>query len=514
MGRNIILFFYPDAKGQYVIPPYAFLYLERTIRDLPLRVVILDETLDHDWEQQVAQLAPEVLLAGTSVVLGDQISGAVRFSERVKQSGDIPVLWGGWFPTWKPAVCLQEPYIDYVITGQGESAFSQLVRHLLEQGNDLQSILKAEIAGLLCKNNTGAVVRNHQEMQGFEVWPEVDYRLIDIRKYFNVNKINGNTVFRYFATAGCPNLCNFCFLSRAWKGQWFAKPIATVISDIRYFLSVAPEIQYIVFEDNNFFYDRDYVMNFCKALIDENIHIRWSASTHIGHFLETFSDDDLNVIKKSGCASIASGAESGDQHILDLLNKNLQVADIIKFVKMVSKHQIASCFSFMVLFPGDPGRDLQKTLKLVMRLIQIDPSFQFFLNIYAPTRRNVFLEKAEEYGYRIPGSMSDFLKFSFDLKHMPWITPALALRMKVFAHFYFRFFSGTFIFNPGGMSPRAYVFALLWWPLIRLRFLFRSTAFPFGGSFYNRFILAEKFSSSPGGSVDKSVLVQYTSIKG
>jgi len=506
--QNIIVFFYPDAKGDYIIPPYAFLYLERAIRDLDLRVVILDEKLDTDWEQQVNKMAPEILMAGVSVVLGNQITGAVHFSGIIKQNGDIPVIWGGWFPTWKPEVCLNEEYADFVVSGQGEAGFSFIVRNLLESKSIVEEINHTTIKNLKFENVRNKVLISQVEAQDFNEWPDIRYDLIDIRKYVSYSE--GKGILRYFATAGCPNRCNFCFLSSSWKGKWFSRPVEKVINDIRYFISESSDIQYIIFEDNDLFHDRNFILSFSHALINNNLNIQWSGSAHIGDFLKTYSEEDIKIMKLSGCRSIASGAESGDQQIIDLLNKNLLVSDIVRFVFLLSRYNITPCFSFMVLFPGNPQKDLLATLKLIMKLIRIDPSLVIFLNIYAPSINNIFLKRAIKSGYRPPESLAGFEKFELKPQNMPWITTSLLKKMKYFGLFYFRFYSkNLFRFSYRYNSLPEYIIHFLVWPFNKIRFYFGITNITFLGWLYCKIFIKKEKEWPANDSLNKSIIIQY-----
>jgi len=62
-----------------------------------------------------------LLCVGISAMAGYQVVDGYHFSKRAKEAfPHIPVIWGGWYPTVSPGQCLESPYIDLVVKGQGE----------------------------------------------------------------------------------------------------------------------------------------------------------------------------------------------------------------------------------------------------------------------------------------------------------------------------------------------------------------------------------------------------------
>lgn len=499
--KDTIVLFAPDAKGQYTIPPYALLYLERAVRDLNLKVIVLDEAHDTNWKSEIQKISHRILIAGVSVILGTQISGAIDFSKAIKTSGNIPIVWGGWFPTWQGPLCLKENYVDFVIEGQGEESFRDLVIWSQKTGVLKKDLVNTDILGLSYILDNQLYRNRNKTHCGFDKWPPVDYALVDMRRYFTKTHAGKGKTIRYFASEGCPNLCNFCFMSRSWKGKWYAKPAASVFNDLKYFISLDSDISHVVFEDNNFFSDKQHVLTLCEGFIKHFPGITWSASAHIGSFLKDYDPHDIQRIRESGCRSIASGAESGDQHILDQLNKKLLIEETEQFVRIVKGYGIVSCFSFMVMFPGNPRKDLIMTLKLVMRLIREDRSFSFFINIYAPAISNNFLHEAMKQGFSLPEDLNGFAKYRFDPLLMPWISKKLVNKLRYFTLFYFRYYSRSDQSHNEPHSGFLKFFLLISRPLIRFRFLLESTNFCLLGMIYSKCFEAVKSEKTKNNSI-------------
>ena len=69
--------------------------------------------------------------AGLTVMGGPQVLTAIEMSRAVRAARpDLPMIWGGYFPTLYPDVALNSDYVDFVVRGQGEETFVELLRVL------------------------------------------------------------------------------------------------------------------------------------------------------------------------------------------------------------------------------------------------------------------------------------------------------------------------------------------------------------------------------------------------
>jgi hypothetical protein len=76
-----------------------------------------------------AEWAPEKpeLLAVT-VMPGPQMVSAIPLCRAFKAKyPKVPIVWGGYFPSLYPDASLNAAYVDYVVRGQGEDTFTELL---------------------------------------------------------------------------------------------------------------------------------------------------------------------------------------------------------------------------------------------------------------------------------------------------------------------------------------------------------------------------------------------------
>ena len=92
---------------------------------------LIDGNLDADAVRAAcaAARARRFDAVGITVMGGPQVATAIEVSRALRAvRPDTPIVWGGYFPTLYPAVALNSDYVDFVVRGQGEDTFTQLVR--------------------------------------------------------------------------------------------------------------------------------------------------------------------------------------------------------------------------------------------------------------------------------------------------------------------------------------------------------------------------------------------------
>ena len=99
--------------------------------------MLIDGNLDEDAARSACDAITRERFdaVGVTVMGGPQVATAIDVSQAVRRARpDLPVVWGGYFPTLYPDVALNSDYVDFVVRGQGEEAFGALVDAIREGG--------------------------------------------------------------------------------------------------------------------------------------------------------------------------------------------------------------------------------------------------------------------------------------------------------------------------------------------------------------------------------------------
>jgi anaerobic magnesium-protoporphyrin IX monomethyl ester cyclase len=490
MKKKAVILFFPLFESENISSnfPWALLYLERMVRYLDIDVILIDERLQKDYEEVIRQNSDRILLVGISAMIGFQVVGGMNFFEILKKYSDAPVVWGGWFPTHFEEMILNDGYADFVCVGQGEVPFQTLTERLLKgEGTD-------DIPGI-CFMKNGQVLKNpNEELKNPEAFPPPDLSLIDINKLIDLNgKVEkGFRGADCLATTGCPNKCTFCSLAVVYGRKWYAKKVPEIISDIKYFIEKA-SISHITFCDDNFFVSKNFVMEFCAALEQSGISITWEANSNVSYILKGFSDSDLRIIYRAGCRRIKIGAESGDQQVLDVINKKIKVKDSYTVIRMLKRNNIRTRIFTMLCFPMNPDRDFWLTMNFIGRAKLIDRNIDSNINFYKPYPKTEMYPLCAEKGFSYPGNTKGLLEMLSRQFITPWYKSDYYRHLDDFLNFYYLFASPVFFMSfPLLYRPLVFVLNMILFPAIFIRFKLNLMRFPFEARLFKRIIRLRK----------------------
>ena len=79
------------------------------------------------------------------------------------------------------------------------------------------------------------------------------------------------------------------------------------------------------------------------------------------------------------------GAESGSDHILRAMDKQLTTAQILDLAKRIREFGITPEFSFVIGNPQEPDQDLRVNMQFIRRLKGINPDAEIIVQHYTPT---------------------------------------------------------------------------------------------------------------------------------
>ncbi|MBN1823322.1 MAG: B12-binding domain-containing radical SAM protein [Endomicrobiales bacterium] len=432
---NIVMFFPRPWPGTGMAGrlPYALIHLKSHLKKHGINVRIIDERMEQDLESSLEGLE-QAECFGISSFTGIQISNGLKISALLKKKyPKIPVVWGGWHPTSMPKQTLEHPLVDIVVRGQGETAFRELI-DALRNGKSLEGI-----KGLSYKKGNEIVSNPDSPVVDFMKDLEIDYGEIDVEKYI-FRQPWGDRTIGMIASMGCPYDCTFCAVSVVYKRHTYYRDIDRVISDIDY-LVAKHGINAVTFDDDNFFVSVKRVREFCAKLIAKPYKISWDAGAHVGLLLKAFGEEDIKLIRDSGCRQLHIGAESGSDEVLRILDKKATVAENVDYVKKVSKYGIRSFLSTMVCVPGTSTKDIYDTTELILKCRRIDPHIGYRLFYYTPYPCTPLYKTAVENGMKEPANLEEWSHHTLRKFKGPWITKAQRKLVRYFVFYYFPYSS-------------------------------------------------------------------------
>jgi radical SAM superfamily enzyme YgiQ (UPF0313 family) len=326
-------------------------------------------------ERQRDTLDPVQLIAMT-VMPGPQLVSAVPLSQALKaRFPDIPIVWGGNFGSLYPAPVLNAPYVDWLVRGQGEQTFLDLLE-AIDGRRDPKTI-----AGLAFREPDGTHwIGKERIWQGPAELPDPPYHKIPVADYLQPTFL-GQRSGVYQASIGCPYGCNFCGVISVFGRKEKVQAPARMGAHLGHLVR-EHGMDSVHFYDNNFFLNEEHARTMADTMAP--LGIRWWCEARVDA-LERFSDDTWRRLKAAGLTMIFCGAESGSNEVLVRMNKGITTDQIRLAAAKTREHGIIPEFSFVFGDPDEPEGEIENTIAFIRELKTINPAMELISYFYTPT---------------------------------------------------------------------------------------------------------------------------------
>lgn len=436
MPKNKILLVYPlmGMSGALVRHlPLSLLYAAADSVAAGFEVVLLDVRLyPQTWQDELRRLvSAETLLVGVSVMTGTPIKSALTVSRAIKElDPGLPVVWGGPHALFCSSEILAEPSVDFVIRGYGSLALLQLARFI---AGEPDALTPESIPGLASRAEDGQTVVSVPMQPFFEVidYRKIPYPLVEKNLPMYGQLDNGEQIFSLYSTMGCPYHCAFCSSPAHYAAhatRYLLLPPQDVVDHIAHVHSKYGA-SYIYFIDDDSFVSLQHVNDIIDEINRRGVKVRLGFRGARVDELMRMDDAYLSKLARAGTNILHIGAESGSQRILDLVDKNIRVADIVAVNRKLAGHpEIIAAYNFVVGIPGETLDDLEGTRKLIMQLIGENHSAIVFApNKYRPLPGTALYEVAKKHGYLPPSNLEGWSDVEVESEfRLPWFTEPLA----------------------------------------------------------------------------------------
>jgi len=290
------------------------------------------------------------------------------------------VVWGGPHPTFLAEEVLQkEKSVDFVVRGEGEVTFRELVRHLANGKQAFHEIdgLSYRANGKIRHNKTRDLIKNLDELP----FPRGDLMINDISDNRMFNNIIGSR--------GCPYNCAYCSSTQFWN-QWIRfRSVPNIINEITH-LKRNYNVTELEFWDDNFTLNKKWTTELCENIISAKMSLSWWCNTRA----DLIDEKILTIMKKAGCTSINIGVETGSERTLSYLNRQLSLKDIYKASDLLQKCNMDWHAYFMLGFPYETVEDIEQTRRLMHNL----SASHITLSIFNPYPESQLFEVCKKEG--------------------------------------------------------------------------------------------------------------------
>ncbi|MBL8276996.1 MAG: B12-binding domain-containing radical SAM protein [Pelomonas sp.] len=397
---------------------------------------ILDGNLDRHLPETAAAAVREAppLAVGLSVMGGPQLVAALAVSRAIRAAApQVPIVWGGYFPTLCADAALASDCVDYALRGQGEEGFAGLLE-ALAGGRAL-----ADVAGLSWRRD-GQVVHNAD--QPFSTAPlQLDVGFEDLpapERYLGPSFLGRRTA-GYQAALGCRYRCSFCGVAALFRGKT-ALPEAERLSRDLTLLRTRLGADSVQFYDHNFF-DREVDMQPLLGVLAQQQMPWWCYAR--ADALLGLSAASWALVRRSRLRMAYIGAESPNDSLLRDMRKGTRSDQTLAVVEACRANGVIPELSFMLAPPQDPEGETERTFDFIRQVKRLHPGAEIMLHVHTPlpprrlgegrwTPRDPALPR----GFSFPDTADGWARREWvDYwchKDAPWLSDALRARIHDF----------------------------------------------------------------------------------
>ena len=375
-------------NAKYIHTSLALRYLEASCQKLAsfkagsLGIVRQEYTINADLDNVLGAIYSEAAqVAAFSCYIWNIKQILILTANLKKVAPDTIVLLGGPEVSYGPEEILQQsPWIDIVITGEGEESLPAVLESLLDEKKAFE-----DIAGVWWRDKER--VKSARESCPKPVSPE------RITSPYQGELTEFSQQIAYLETSrGCPYSCTYC-LSSSTKGVRHL-PLEQIKQDIKKLIGAGAK--QIKFVDRTFNANKHRAISLWKFLLEEtgdtkiNYHFEISASL--------LDQDTINFLSQvpSGLFQFEIGIQSANPKTLQSINRQMSWDKLRDNVRGLRQNN--NIHLHLDLIAGLPFEDYASFLDSLNQVLELKPHYLQlgFLKLLKGTR---IRKDWEEHGY-------------------------------------------------------------------------------------------------------------------
>lgn len=361
------------AKIQYGnMPPLGVLYMAGELRRHGHEVQLIDATTTGAGHDEILgrirEFDPGLVGVSTMTPSAPAAYDLVRF---LKGHLDVPVIIGGVHCNSFQGKVLEDlPQADAVCVGEGEQTIVELVK-AFEGGMALE-----DVKGIFYRDTSGKIVGTESRPLNMDLdtlaFPARD--LVDHSPYSLLpGAFKRLPITSMITSRGCPyGKCSFCFEAGNHAFKFRRNSPEYVMREIEETL-IPLGIREIAFWDDIFLVNHKWVEQFTQLI--KKYDLTWSCYA----WPKPVTKAMLEMASDAGCWAVSYGFESGDQKLLDVIEKNMTLEHSRQAAKWTHDAGMATRALFMLALPGETPELAKKTVEFAIEMdctmAQFHPTF-------------------------------------------------------------------------------------------------------------------------------------------
>ncbi len=298
-------------------------------------------------------------------VLSDEFLIANKISSISKEiDPELPIIWGGKYPTLNPEKTLKMFNADFVCVSEGLDAFPDFLKAFSGNG-DLYNI-----PNIWARKNDGSIVQNNIRplKKDLDDLPYVDWELFDRRQFYK--PYDGDIYFSgdHMLNWGCPYSCSYCInhiYHEAYNNRYFMRrySIKRIINELKY-LKNKYNLQLIKFHDEDFLMRPLENFRELSDVYSQEVNIPFVIETNP----KSVNKEKVKLLKNMNCVSSSIAVETGNNELRkNMLRRVDSEEDIIRAFSLMKDVGIRTSAFVMLGIPFESRETYKDTVELVKK---------------------------------------------------------------------------------------------------------------------------------------------------
>lgn len=310
-------------------------------------------------------------IVGISIAALNQVVPAFTLAFLLKRqlSATKIVLGGPWCSLVQhefKEVLNKFDFIDFMIVHEGEHSFRDLIDAIYNNSQ------VKHVPNLYYKDSSNTCFTYYQDGVDLDTLPTPDFSDLPLDLYFSVKTLPVQ------ASRGCYwakcIFCSYPLLEKKFK----QRSVDLIVNDI---INLQEQFATQVFSFSDAVMSPHFARSFSEELIKRKLTLNWIA---LARFEPTFSRELLRQMRKSGCAEICWGLESGNARVLKEINKNISLEDATNILSYSSVEGIQNRVLVMYDLPSETIEEAYETILFIKKNIKYINTLSF--SLYYPEK--------------------------------------------------------------------------------------------------------------------------------
>jgi len=350
---------------QYITQPIGLMYIGASLKKSWHEPKIHDCAIDykdlHVLTRTIKDWEPDFI--GISIIV-TEIEHTKRIMEVIREIlPDIPVTFGGPWPSANPEEAIKTFGADFVVIGEGELIFPELIE-AIKIGLPTESIPgTASIVNGRVKINQGRQLTEEE----LNALPFPAWELLDHKQYAKMSSQAGVGYRPYMTivtSRGCPFKCAYCHQT---MGKVFRKRSAESVLAEMEELRFRHGFKEFEITDDCFNLDRERMYAILNGIRDRLGDVKLHFPN--GLRADMLEPEDLVLFKQAGTVSAMFAIETSSPRLQKMIRKNLNIDKAVLAINAAVNAGIYTAGFFMIGFPTESYEEASATAEFAVRSI-------------------------------------------------------------------------------------------------------------------------------------------------